>query len=183
MRIEEAKIPVRVEYSKRKTIAICVTCEEELLVKIPIGTPDERIRRFLKQKEYWIYKTYMRQVNENKNRLVFSKEEERKLREKARRVFTEKTRWYAGQIGVSYNRIRIAEQKTRWGSCSSSGTISYNWRLILMPENIQNYVVVHELCHCIEMNHSQRFWELVKCYIPEMQQCRNWLKEHGKEYV
>ena len=91
--------------------------------------------------------------------------------------------YYATVMGVDYGRITIRCQKTRWGSCSSKGTISYSWRLILMPEEIQDYVVVHELCHLHEMNHSKEFWEWVSHIIPDYEKRRKWLKEHGGEYM
>ena len=115
--------------------------------------------------------------------VTYSRQEERSYREKARAILTDKTEYYGRLIGVTYNRIRIADQKTRWGSCSSRGTISYNWHLILLPENILDYVVVHELCHLLEMNHSPRFWSQVEKILPDYRERRNWLKKKGGTYL
>ena len=115
--------------------------------------------------------------------VTYSREEEKSYREKARAVLTDKTAYYGRLIGVTYNRIRIADQKTRWGSCSSRGTISYNWHLILLPKNIFDYVVVHELCHLLEMNHSPRFWSQVEKILPDYRERRNWLKKKGGAYL
>ena len=105
------------------------------------------------------------------------------LREQARKVLTERTDYYKEILKVDYQRIRIGAQKTRWGSCSSRGTISYNWHLVLMPERIMDYVVVHELCHLVEMNHSPAFWKKVSEILPDYEDRRKWLKENGKRYM
>ncbi len=83
-------------------------------------------------------------------------------------------------LGVVPGRITIREQRTRWGSCSSKGNLNFNWRLIMAPIDIINYVVIHELCHIKEMNHSANFWLLVGKLCPDFKLKRNWLKENGQ---
>lgn len=97
----------------------------------------------------------------------------------AGKLLAVKTAFWAKKIGVSPNRIIIKEQKTRWGSCSSLGNINYNWRIIMAPENIIDYLVIHELCHLQHMNHSANFWQLVADYSPNYMDCKNWLKTNG----
>lgn len=92
---------------------------------------------------------------------------------------TEKTNRYAGIMGVSPKSISVRDYKSRWGSCSSKGDISYNWRIIIAPHHIVDYVVVHELCHLKHPNHSPAYWRSVKREIPEYEVCRRWLKDHG----
>ena len=82
-------------------------------------------------------------------------------------------------LGVTYGKISIRDQKTRWGSCSSEGNLSFNWRLILAPPDVLDYVVIHELCHRKEMNHSKEFWALVESLMPEYKERRKWLRENG----
>ena len=89
--------------------------------------------------------------------------------------------YYAQLLGVTYATISIRDQKTRWGSCSSKGNLSFSWRLILAPPKVLDYVVVHELCHRKEMNHSPRFWVLVESMIPDYKTHRKWLKENGEK--
>ncbi len=89
----------------------------------------------------------------------------------------------AAALGVSYARIAIRDQRTRWGSCSSRGTLSFNWRLVLAPPEVLDYVVVHELCHLHRADHSPHFWRLVQERRPGYRAERAWLREHGPELL
>ena len=89
----------------------------------------------------------------------------------------------APRIGVKPTRIQIRDQRSRWGSCSTRGTLSFNWRLVLAPFDVLDYVVVHELCHLREANHSLRFWGLVEQRRPDWRAQRDWLHEHGPELL
>jgi len=84
-----------------------------------------------------------------------------------------------GRIGITYARTTIRDQSTRWGSCSQTGTISLNWRLMLAPDEVAEYVVVHEVCHLAEMNHSERYWALVAALYPDYERPRRWLRQHA----
>ena len=96
---------------------------------------------------------------------------------------TEKTARYAKIMGVSPNSIVTRDYKSRWGSCSFKGEISYNWRIIIAPHHIVDYVVVHELCHLKHPNHSTAYWKSVKREVSDYEICRQWLKEHGSSLV
>lgn len=106
---------------------------------------------------------------------------ERYYRAKAKYYFPGRVSFFARQMGVNYGNITIRSQKTRWGSRSSSGTLSFNWRLMLAPKEVLDYVVVHELAHIRQMNHSSAFWQEVAKIMPDYQIHRRWLKEHGHE--
>lgn len=106
---------------------------------------------------------------------------EKYYRARAKYYFAKRVSFFAGQMGVSYGNITIRSQKTRWGSRSSSGTLSFNWRLMLAPKEVLDYVVVHELAHIKQMNHSSAFWQEVAKVMPDYQTHRCWLKEHGHE--
>lgn len=95
-------------------------------------------------------------------------------------LFYEKTQRWAQAIGVRPAKITIKDQKTRWGSCSSLGNINYNWRIIMAPPLVADYLVIHELCHMLVPNHSAKFWEEVRRYSPNYQQHRQWLTDNGK---
>jgi predicted metal-dependent hydrolase len=106
-------------------------------------------------------------------------EARRAVRELARTIADEE----APELGVSYARIQVRGQRTRWGSCSARGTLSFNWRLALAPLEVLDYVVVHEVCHLREANHSRRFWRLVESRRPGWREQRAWLREHGPELL
>lgn len=106
---------------------------------------------------------------------------EKRYREAARQRLEERVAFYHARTGGRYASIAVRDQKTRWGSCSSRGTLSFNYRLIFAPARVLDYVVVHELCHLTHMNHSRDFWNMVASVMPEYKVHRLWLKEHGQE--
>ncbi|MFD2648051.1 M48 family metallopeptidase [Devosia albogilva] len=101
------------------------------------------------------------------------------LREQALHDLQRRTAFHAARLGVSVKVVRLRDQRSRWGSCSSTGTITYNWRLILAPPFVLDYVAAHEVAHMVEMNHSPAFWATVKRTLPEYEKGRAWLKAHG----
>ena len=102
---------------------------------------------------------------------------------RARELVTMLAEEEAQELGVAFKRIEIRDQRTRWGSCSTRGTLSFNWRLVLAPYEVLDYVVVHELCHLREANHSSRFWKLVETRRPGWRAHRDWLHQHGPELL
>jgi predicted metal-dependent hydrolase len=104
-------------------------------------------------------------------------------RREARDYFTKRADFYAEGMGVEYGKITIRNQRTRWGSCSTTGTISLNWRLVMAPPEVVDYVVVHELAHLQEANHDDMFWSLVAEYDPEYEDHAQWLEEHSTELI
>jgi predicted metal-dependent hydrolase len=100
-------------------------------------------------------------------------------RDQARKLLAERVQHFAPLVGVSLPRLRITGAERRWGSCSTTGTVSFTWRLIMAPMDVIDYVVVHELAHRREMNHSVRFWALVVSVLPDYEERRRWLKEYG----
>lgn len=101
-------------------------------------------------------------------------------KEEAKRVFAERTAFWAARIGVSYGRITIRDQRSLWGSCTREGNLNYNWRLITAPPEILDYVVIHELCHRLEMSHSPAFWGHVARFCPDHKAHRKWLRLNGR---
>ena len=98
-------------------------------------------------------------------------------------MIPERVRYYAERIGVRPKKITIRNQKSRWGSCSAGGNLNFNCLLMLAPTEVMDSVVVHELCHMKEMNHSERFYREVYRVYPEYDRCHRWLKEHGAELL
>jgi predicted metal-dependent hydrolase len=99
-------------------------------------------------------------------------------RTEAARLITEAADRLSAEMGIDYNRIVIRGQKTRWGSCSRKKNLSFNWKLIMAPGPVVEYVIIHELLHLKEMNHSRKFWELVAHYCPAWREHKKWLKQH-----
>lgn len=100
-------------------------------------------------------------------------------RENALKLMVKRARYYGQIFGVLPSKVMVREQKSRWGSCNSQGELRLNWKLIMAPPQIIDYVVIHELCHLKEMNHSKKFWSLVEGMCPRYRQCRQWLKDYG----
>jgi predicted metal-dependent hydrolase len=148
---------------------------------VPRGTSRAGVERLLAEKRPWIEDQRRRQVP----RLCLdpSAVSESEARSTARRLVSALAREEAARIGVEYRRIRIGGQRTLWGSCSSRGTLSFNWRLVLAPPEVLDYVVVHELCHLRVPNHSRDFWALVERHRPYWRRERAWLRGHGPELL
>ena len=175
----------KVIYSKRKTIAIELNMEG-ILVRAPKGMSRREIEAFLKEKQSWIEK-HLKKMEMQKEKVSnlqpFSEEEIEELADKALIVIPAKVKRYASLVGVDYGRITIRNQRTRWGSCSSKGNLNFNCLLMLFPDEVINYVVVHELCHRKHMNHSVAFYAEVGRVFPEYRRCQKWLKENGGLYL
>ena len=101
------------------------------------------------------------------------------LKENAKRILTTVTERKAAEMGVSYKSITVTSAKTRWGSCAGNNAIRFSFRLLYCPREIIEYVVVHELAHTLQHNHSKQFWQVVETYIPDWKTRRKWLKSHG----
>ena len=177
--------------SKRRSYGIVVNEEGQVSVRIPLRGSVRTAETMVREKQDWIFEKIELQKQRKRIRSQQTAESESKYtpeqraglekryRQAAKEYIPKRADYYAQLLGVTYERIRIAEQKTRWGSCSSKGTLSFNWKLMLAPPKVLDYVVVHELCHLIEMNHSPRFWKQVENVIPDYKEYRKWLKENG----
>lgn len=176
----------RVIRSKRKTISIEVTNDAEVVVRAPKWVAKREIRYFIDEKEGWIQKALdrVRKAKENASSIsagLLSDDELDELKNRAKSVIPGRVAHYASLLGVSYGRITIRHQKTRWGSCSTSGNLNFNCLLMLAPPEVLDAIVVHELCHRIEMNHSERFYREVYRVYPEYDRWNRWLRDHGRE--
>lgn len=167
--------------SQRKTLSMTLT-SEGLVVRVPLRTPERQIQQFIASHREWIQKAAARQEQRQRELAEVSKlteEELRTLTEEARAYIPERVNFYAPKIGVSYGKITIKRLRSRWGSCSAKGNLNFNCLLMLAPSRVVDSVVVHELCHRKEMNHSEKFYREVLRVFPDYQKCHRWLKEHG----
>lgn len=190
---------VKIIRSNRKTLAIQINPDLSVTVRVPMYAPQSDIERILREKEGWIQK-HIEKIREQEakrkemygekgeygksaEREYLSNEEIHKLAEKALEYIPKRVSYFAKQIGVTYGKITIRNQKTRWGSCSSKGNLNFNCLLMLTPPEVIDYVVVHELCHRKEMNHSGAFWAEVEKAIPDYKEQVKWLKENGEKII
>jgi predicted metal-dependent hydrolase len=105
---------------------------------------------------------------------------EKSLHQVAKQFLTQRSTHYAQKIEKAVNRITLRDTRSRWGSCSAKGNLSYSWRLVFAPENVADYVCAHEVAHLIQMNHSPQFWEIVEGFCPDYRKLRHWLRQNGK---
>lgn len=170
------EIAYRIVRSDRRTIAIQITRDGAVVVRCPRKMPASQVTAFVDSKRSWIEKQLT--VCVIPCRKLTSGEMTELKRLAAEKVYSTVAR-LAPQIGVTYGRISLRWQKTRWGSCSTKGNLNFNCLLALAPAEVLDYVVVHELCHRKEMNHSIRFWTEVERALPDYKAARLWLKKNG----
>jgi len=170
--------------SNRRTISLEITPAGQVLVRAPRRMSELEIRAFVESKSSWLAKHLQKKEKDMEllqEEGCFTEREIKRLEQLAKQVIPEKVAYYARLMGVTYGRISIRKQKTRWGSCSREGNLNFNCLLMMAPPKVLDYVVVHELSHRLEMNHSARFWAQVEKAMPEYRVPRKWLKEHGGE--
>ena len=168
--------------SNRKTMSLEITPQGTVLVRAPLHLPKEEIDRFLQEKSGWIEKYLARVENINRagEEAPLSMEDIHALADTALQVIPPRVRQRAARMGVTYGRITIRNQQGRWGSCSSMGNLNFNCLLMLAPAEVLDYVIVHELAHRKEMNHSPAFWAQVEAVLPDYRLREKWLKTQGK---
>ena len=181
--VKIAGLSVLLVRSSRKTLAVQIRADGTVIARAPLRMPKDRILCFLSEKASWIRMQQGRMQEREKMRqqarIHLDAAQEKELRERAKSVLTQRTAYFARQIGVTYGRITVRDQKTRWGSCSQTGNLNFNFRLILAPLEVLDYVVVHELCHRRQMNHSTQFWQEVAQVLPDYRKRKAWLTENG----
>ena len=174
--------PYRLIRSRRKTISIQLTPDNQVVVRCPYGLPIAQIEAVLAEKAAWLEK--------HRNRLAaipkeppFSQAELQQMAQRTEALLKERLPLWAATLGVTYCRVTVRCQRTRWGSCSSRGNLNFNCLLALVPEEVLDYVVVHELCHRKQMNHAPAFWAEVGAALPNYPQCKAWLKENAQRLL
>src|SRR5688572_4192633 len=149
---------------------------------VPVGTHERAVDRALRYHAPWIGRQIQLEAPRvlNLDGLLLTEREGRRL---ARNAIGETAKRESSRLGVTYKRITIRDTRSRWGSCSTTGTLSFSWRLALAPREILDYVVVHELCHLRHHDHSRRFWSLVGEVWPQYREHKAWLDDHGWELL
>ena len=178
---------IQIIKTRRKTVSLEVKRDGSVIVRTPLRMPQREIQEFIESHRSWI---------EHKCRLMEKRRAQSvstgappvdeisgKEWEKIREAFADRVDYYCKKMDVQVGRITIRNQKTRWGSCSAKGNLNFNCLLMKAPPEVLDYVVVHELCHRLEMNHSPRFWAQVERVLPDYKVSRKWLREHGNELM
>ena len=171
--------------SDRKTLGIQVKYPDEVIVRAPLWVKQSEIDKFVSSREQWVRSSVEKlrkrhEAAESSGPVdKLTMEEIQTLADRALAYIPERVRYYAPLVGVTYGRITIRNQRSRWGSCSSNGNLNFNCLLMLMPPEVIDSVVVHELCHRLEMNHSTRFYENCVRVMPDYYKWSKWLKDNG----
>ncbi len=180
-------LSIKIIRSKRKSIGLEVKADGSVLARIPWTLTDKELEKFLEEHKGWILKKVKlleeRQKDMEPSRACPVRELLPEDIVKIKKKFSERVQYYSSRMGVTYERITVRNQKTRWGSCSAKGNLNFNYQLYYLPEELFDYVVVHELAHRKHMNHSAAFWEEVGRYYPDYKGARERLKkiEMGRE--
>ena len=177
----------RIEYTVRKSkrakrLRLSVHRDGSVVVTAPIGTPNVFVYNFVAEKRHWIDKR-LQFFREMKPIRVFSQEDYVNSKEKAKELAIERVEHFTKLYGCTYNTISVKNQKTRWGSCSKKGNLNFHYKIIFLPEEIREYVIIHEVCHLLELNHSKKFWKLVQNACPDYANIKKQLKKFGMLYT
>jgi len=153
---------------RARRLWLAVYCDGSFVVTAPNGLTFEKIEEFILEKAEWVFEK-LKIMKKNKTEGIFksvSEDDYRKFKDRALELAKEKVEFFNREYGFSYNKISIRNQKTRWGSCSRNGSLSYNCKIFLFSKELTDYVIVHEICHLKEFNHSKKFWRLVEKTVP-----------------
>lgn len=171
--------------SKRaRRMRLAVYCDGAIVITAPISIQEDTIERFIKEKTEWLFSKidFFKQFK-GKSIASTDKKDYTKFKEIAHTLATRKVEQFNKIYKFNFNSINIKNQKTRWGSCSKKGNLNFNYKIALLPERVTDYIVVHELCHLKEFNHSQKYWKLVSKAMPDYQQIREDLKHSGINFL
>jgi predicted metal-dependent hydrolase len=173
------KISYRMKRSRRaRNVRLSVSCEGAVAVTLPWFVPDMLAERFVRAKADWILRKVAEMVGREKPLLAKTgKREYGKHKDEALAFVTERVLHWNRVYGFEYRAVSVRNQKTRWGSCSKQGNLSFNWKLLLLPAEMADYVVVHELCHRAHFDHSSAFWALVARTVPGYRDIRKRMKK------
>lgn len=163
-------------YSERKTVNIRVK-DGVVIIKAPKKIKKSELVKIIEKHGSWIEKAVKNEAEKRGKYENLTEEEIKLLKKEAKKYLSQKCEYYASLMGLSYNRITVTSAKTRFGSCTSSKNISFSYRLMLYPEAAREYVVVHELAHLKEMNHSKSFYAIIEKYLPDYKERRKLLKK------
>lgn len=186
MKMKIGEYNVEVRRSKRKSAAIKITADMQIVVFVPLYVSDNEIERMVISKSKWIDEHMLKvqsTIDERSKLEKITFEQVKELADQAVEYIPKRVKYYAEKENFVYNKITIKNLVSRWGSCSTKGNLNFNCLLMLTPDYVIDYVVVHELCHLREMNHSEKFWAEVEKIMPDYQRAELWLKQNGGNLI
>ena len=169
------------KFRNSKVIRLMIRRNGSLLVTAPTRVSERMINKFIATKESWIIKKINEFKKLPKPELKDTKHEYIEHKEAARSLAIERIEYFNKLYKLKFKNISIRNQSTRWGSCSRKGSLNFNYKIALLPKDLADYIIVHELCHLKEHNHSPRFWKLVELTIPDYMKRRKELKNYNHE--
>lgn len=177
----ENKIYCKLKRSKRASrIRLTVHSDGSVAVISPFGVQPSIIEKFISDKKQWVWnKIQFFKNEEGKIARNFSRKDYLKNKDKAFSLVSERAEFYKKAHDFSFNKIFIKNQKTRWGSCSLKRNLNFNYKILFLPEKYRDYIIVHEMCHLKEFNHSKKFWTLVEKIFPDYLEIRKELRGCG----
>lgn len=170
-------------YRRSRRLRLAISGDGSVRVSVPFGVSEEFVERFVLQKAELILEKLDVSGLSTQKRITPEERREKYMRHKTAALgfVMERIAHFNRIYGFTFERVCIRDQRTRWGSCSRSGNLSFNYRLLLLPPHLADYVIVHELCHLREHNHSQRFWKLVALLVPTYKDLRRELRSLSTE--
>lgn len=186
MKMKIGEYNVEVRRSKRKSAAIKITADMQIVVFVPVYVSDNEIERMVISKSKWIDEHMLKvqsTIDERSKLEKITSEQVKELGDQAVEYIPKRVKYYAEKENFVYNKITIKNLVSRWGSCSTKGNLNFNCLLMLTPDYVIDYIVVHELCHLREMNHSEKFWAEVEKIMPDYQRAELWLKQNGGNLI
>ncbi len=174
--IKEGSMDFEIIRTSRKTVSINIK-SGKVILRGPYSLSDEKAEKIIKKHEAWILSKLEISKEKADSKIELSEEKIKRLREEAKTYFKKETEKFSKIMNLKCGRITITGAKTRFGSCSSKGNICFSYLLMLYPETAREYVVVHELAHLIEMNHSKRFYQIVEKYLPDYKERKKQLRD------
>ena len=186
MKMKIGEYNVEVRRTKRKSATIKITADMQIVVYVPLYVSDNEIERMVISKSKWIDEHMLKvqsTIDERSKLEKITFEQIKELADQAVEYIPKRVKYYAEKENFIYNKITIKNLVSRWGSCSTKGNLNFNCLLMLTPDYVIDYIVVHELCHLREMNHSEKFWAEVEKIMPDYQRAELWLKQNGGNLI
>lgn len=185
IKLHNRKVAYTLKRSKRaKRMRLTVYCTGDFVVTVPNTLKAQSIDQYLIQKSRWVLEKidFFEELKKNQPK-VYADMDNDTLKQKALELVKEKVKRFNLKFRYKFNKVAVKDQKTCWGSCSKKKNLNFNWRIVLLPDHLADYIIIHELCHLKEFSHSRRYWNLMASVLPNYQELITELKTSGLSLV